>query len=191
MHRPRRDASPPAPPPPPPPRRARPQVTARPTGPAVHAFQGGGGGAAAGGGGGGGDDGHLAAALGTKWAHCVNVRLVLERQGERRFIKARSRRGAGASGRLPHGNAWAWRAARRAAHIQPPAPPPPLLLLLLLLLLLPCCSADAHRVGASRRPGNRLACAARPPIPCPPLVPLHPGAARSDRQVAAQPKRGV
>ncbi|GBF98527.1 DNA repair protein RAD51 [Raphidocelis subcapitata] len=60
------------------------QVTARPTGPAAHAFQG--GGAAAGGGEGEGD-GHNAAALGTKWAHGVNVRLVLERQGARRFIK--------------------------------------------------------------------------------------------------------
>ena len=61
------------------------QVTARPTGPAAHAFQGGGGND--GGGGGNDGDGHLSAALGTKWAHGVNVRLVLERQGSQRFIK--------------------------------------------------------------------------------------------------------
>jgi len=33
----------------------------------------------------------LAAALGTKWAHSVNVRLVLERQGTQRFIKVCAR----------------------------------------------------------------------------------------------------
>ncbi|GAX80377.1 hypothetical protein CEUSTIGMA_g7816.t1 [Chlamydomonas eustigma] len=33
------------------------------------------------------DQGHLTAALGTKWAHCVNVRLVLDRLAERRFMK--------------------------------------------------------------------------------------------------------
>lgn len=66
------------------------QVTARPTGPATHAFQqqqrGLPGGSAA-----TSKDGQLSAALGTKWAHAVNVRLVLERivEGgeERRFIK--------------------------------------------------------------------------------------------------------
>ncbi|KAI8476143.1 MAG: hypothetical protein J3K34DRAFT_514052 [Monoraphidium minutum] len=58
------------------------QVTSRPTGPAVHAFQGGAAPATD-----GADNGHLAAALGTKWAHSVNVRLVLERQGTQRFIK--------------------------------------------------------------------------------------------------------
>mmetsp|Transcript_36776 Transcript_36776/g.81795 ORF Transcript_36776/g.81795 Transcript_36776/m.81795 type:complete len:187 (+) Transcript_36776:1-561(+) len=31
--------------------------------------------------------GYLTAALGTVWAHCVNVRLVQERVGERRFLK--------------------------------------------------------------------------------------------------------
>ncbi|GLC45956.1 DNA repair protein RAD51 [Pleodorina starrii] len=40
-----------------------------------------------GGGGGGGGGGTLTAALGTKWAHCVNLRLVLERLHERRFLK--------------------------------------------------------------------------------------------------------
>jgi RAD51-like protein 1 len=69
------------------------QVTARPTGPAAHAFQG--GGAPEGGGDG---DGHSAAALGTKWAHGVNVRLVLERQGARRFIKVSARARAAAAG---------------------------------------------------------------------------------------------
>jgi hypothetical protein len=68
------------------------QVTARPTGPATHAFQQQqrpipGSSAAA------GKDGQLSAALGTKWAHAVNVRLILERivEGaeERRFIKVR------------------------------------------------------------------------------------------------------
>jgi hypothetical protein len=42
-----------------------------------------------------GRDGQLAAALGTKWAHAVNVRLILERivEGgeERRFIKVTER----------------------------------------------------------------------------------------------------
>jgi hypothetical protein len=41
-----------------------------------------------------GKDGQLAAALGTRWAHAVNVRLILERivEGgkERRFIKVRN-----------------------------------------------------------------------------------------------------
>jgi hypothetical protein len=68
------------------------QVTSRPTGPAAHAFQGGGADAAAGGEDGGG---HLAAALGTKWAHSVNVRLVLERQGAQRFIKVGAAAAAG------------------------------------------------------------------------------------------------
>jgi hypothetical protein len=36
---------------------------------------------------GGSGPGTLAAALGTKWAHCVNVRLVLERLHERRFLR--------------------------------------------------------------------------------------------------------
>ncbi|GIL73967.1 hypothetical protein Vretifemale_3961 [Volvox reticuliferus] len=35
----------------------------------------------------GGSGGSLTAALGTKWAHCVNLRLVLERVHERRFLK--------------------------------------------------------------------------------------------------------
>lgn len=60
------------------------QVTSRPSGPAAHAFQG--GGAPLGDGEG---EGHLSAALGTKWAHGVNVRLVLERQGAQRYIKVR------------------------------------------------------------------------------------------------------
>lgn len=41
------------------------------------------------GGTGGGGGGQLTAALGTKWAHCVNVRLVLERVLERRFLRVR------------------------------------------------------------------------------------------------------
>ncbi|GFR51292.1 hypothetical protein Agub_g13653 [Astrephomene gubernaculifera] len=56
------------------------QVTTRITGPATHPHQ-----QQAGGGGGGG--GVLTAALGTKWAHCVNLRIVLERLHERRFLK--------------------------------------------------------------------------------------------------------
>jgi hypothetical protein len=68
------------------------QVTAKPTGQATLAFQQQhrpmpGSSAAA------GRDGQLSAALGTKWAHAVNVRLILERivEGgeERRFIKVR------------------------------------------------------------------------------------------------------
>jgi RAD51-like protein 1 len=35
--------------------------------------------------------GQLKAALGTKWAHCVNVRLVLERYHQNRFIKVSCR----------------------------------------------------------------------------------------------------
>lgn len=41
------------------------------------------------GGSGGGGGGQLTAALGTKWAHCVNVRLVLERVLERRSLRVR------------------------------------------------------------------------------------------------------
>lgn len=37
--------------------------------------------------------GQLKAALGTKWAHCVNVRLVLERYHQNRFIKVGCRAG--------------------------------------------------------------------------------------------------
>ncbi|PNH08874.1 DNA repair protein RAD51 2, partial [Tetrabaena socialis] len=51
--------------------------------------------------GGGYGGGQLTAALGTKWSHCVNVRLVLERLGDRRFLKQL------AGGDLPaalHGN---------------------------------------------------------------------------------------
>ena len=42
--------------------------------------------------GGGSGGGHLQAALGTKWAHCVNVRLVLERASadRRRLVVAKS-----------------------------------------------------------------------------------------------------
>lgn len=63
------------------------QVTARPSGPAAHAFQQPQAQQQQQPNDGGGDGGQLAAALGTKWAHAVNVRLVLERQGDRRFIK--------------------------------------------------------------------------------------------------------
>ncbi len=57
-------------------------------GDALHSFQqqqGSGGSAAA-------EGGFLTAALGTKWAHCVNVRLVLERAVERRLLKVRGER---------------------------------------------------------------------------------------------------
>jgi hypothetical protein len=61
------------------------QVTARPTGPASHAFQQDqqqhpSDGAS-------GQQGRLTAALGTMWAHAVNLRLLMERQGQRRFLK--------------------------------------------------------------------------------------------------------
>lgn len=65
------------------------QVTARPSGPAAHTFQQQPAAAAAA----GGSRGGLSAALGTKWAHAVNVRLVLERVGERRIIKVCAARG--------------------------------------------------------------------------------------------------
>lgn len=67
------------------------QVTARMTGPAVHSFQqpqlppqavpGNQGFAGT-----GSTEGQVSAALGTKWAHAVNVRLVLERKGDGRVI---------------------------------------------------------------------------------------------------------
>ncbi len=34
-----------------------------------------------------GQGGQVTAALGTKWAHCVNVRLALERLGDQRYLK--------------------------------------------------------------------------------------------------------
>lgn len=37
----------------------------------------------------GGGEGGLAAALGTAWAHAVNVRLVLERRGDERMLQVR------------------------------------------------------------------------------------------------------
>ncbi|KAG2489295.1 hypothetical protein HYH03_012127 [Edaphochlamys debaryana] len=67
------------------------QVTTRisrgpqPPGPGAASGQAPGPGPAPGSGGGG--DGSLGAALGLKWAHCVNTRLVLQRVGERRFLK--------------------------------------------------------------------------------------------------------
>lgn len=61
------------------------QVTAKMTGPAVHSFQQQAPApvqaALA-----GGTEGQVSAALGTKWAHAVNVRLVLERKGDGRVI---------------------------------------------------------------------------------------------------------
>eukprot|EP00878_Enallax_costatus_P039771 GHUV01045674.1.p1 GENE.GHUV01045674.1~~GHUV01045674.1.p1 ORF type:complete len:163 (+),score=45.16 GHUV01045674.1:302-790(+) len=62
------------------------QVTARPSGPTTHAFQqqqqqrprpGDSS----------SSSGHVTAALGTKWAHAVNVRLILERFGDKRVVK--------------------------------------------------------------------------------------------------------
>jgi RAD51-like protein 1 len=34
-----------------------------------------------------GEGGYLTAALGTKWAHCVNIRLVMERLADKRYIR--------------------------------------------------------------------------------------------------------
>lgn len=74
------------------------QVTARPGGPTTHAFQQQRqtvpSGAA--------KDGQLSAALGTKWAHAVNIRMVLERWQERRFIKVCTDRAGLAQAFLPH-----------------------------------------------------------------------------------------
>jgi hypothetical protein len=66
------------------------QVTARMTGPAVHSFQqpqplGPAAGTAMGAST-SSTEGQVSAALGTKWAHAVNVRLVLERRGTGRVI---------------------------------------------------------------------------------------------------------
>ncbi len=61
------------------------QVTARFQDGPTHSFQQ--GASAAGSSTGLNAGGQLSAALGTKWAHCVNLRLVLERMGSRRFIK--------------------------------------------------------------------------------------------------------
>ena len=62
------------------------QVTSRPNAAAAHSFQQAGG-AGARGGSSSSSSGFLTAALGPKWAHCVNVRLVLERFGPRRFVR--------------------------------------------------------------------------------------------------------
>jgi len=61
------------------------QVTSRPNAAAAHTFQQAGGAGARGGS--SSNSGFLTAALGPKWAHCVNVRLVLERFGTRRFVR--------------------------------------------------------------------------------------------------------
>lgn len=67
------------------------QVTARPIGAATHDFQAVAGqlqpGTSSYQSNSSVDQGQLTAALGTKWAHCVNVRLVLERMGPHRYIK--------------------------------------------------------------------------------------------------------
>jgi RAD51-like protein 1 len=60
------------------------QVTARPNAASTHSFQQQTSGAR---GSSGSSSGYLTAALGPKWAHCVNVRLVLERFGSRRFVR--------------------------------------------------------------------------------------------------------
>lgn len=68
------------------------QVTAKLTGPAVHAFQQAQAqqqpltAAFSGSSSSSSTDGQLAAALGTKWGHAVNVRLVLERRGDTRVV---------------------------------------------------------------------------------------------------------
>lgn len=62
------------------------QVTARMTGPAVHAFQQMQAPQSTAGNSFNSTEGQVSAALGTKWAHAVNVRLVLERRGEGRSI---------------------------------------------------------------------------------------------------------
>lgn len=63
------------------------QVTARPSGPTTHAFQQHQQQQPSRFGDHSSSSGHVTAALGTKWAHAVNVRLILERYGNQRVIK--------------------------------------------------------------------------------------------------------